>query len=868
MMQMLQQFSRTISDGALRRRRGVLALLMLFLTPAAFAQITTGSLSGTVRDSTGAVVPNAGITLINQATNDTRATLSNGSGYFTFAGVQSGAYTITVSAPGFQVWKETGIPMNSGDIRTVSDIALNVGDTSQSIEVSASPAQIVPIDSGERSEVLTSKDLNELSLESRNISELLKILPGVTQMPNGTQGGSSVDFSAEGPVGSTVGNGYSPSGVPYRGGSSYMLDGANIIDPGCNCYAIAVPNPDMTSEVKVENTFGADSPNGPQVINATSKSGTSQFHGEAYFHARNQVLNSNTWLNNLSNTARQPGQYYYPGGNIGGPILVPHTSFGKNNLFFWAGYEYYKQTLPAGQPLESYIPSAGMMTGNFTPGGSGNSALCPNGFSASSTNWCADPTNYHDPNGNPINAASVPVDPGAVALMKMFPAANADPATTPGGYNYVFPYANTQNGYVWRGRVDYDINENNKLFITYQQGATTYLTVAHMYWTPSYEVAYPGGDLNQPTTSRVMTFNFISAIRPTLTNEFVFGWGWANEPYAPTNLSAIYKSKLDYPYQTVYNTASPVVPSINAPGAMTFPDISQPALYNAQGQYALKKAVPSFADNVTKVWRTHTFKAGAFTELVGNDQGFWSYANGQLSFASQAYPNNVIGTKIASGTEVGSNNPTANLVMGIASSFSQNSFAPTQDLAFRDTAAYLMDDWRVRSRLTVNVGLRWDHMGRWYDRQGVGLAVWYPQLFAQDVAANQAAKSMVVEYPGVRWMSIDSGIPNGGSPTRLAWALPRVGFACNLQGNGEIVVRGGWGEYVWNDQPNANPLSASQNMQTYNSPSGQAITLSEVGLQSPFGNPLPAGSVNAMPYNDYQNALTYSWNLTVDRQLP
>jgi hypothetical protein len=99
-------------------------------------------------------------------------------------------------------------------------------------------------------------------------------------------------------MGSTVGVGDSPSGSPYRGGTSFLLDGANIIDPGCNCWSIAVPNPDMTSEVKVQQSFGADSPNGPVVINVTSNSGGAKFHGQAYFYARNEVLNSNTWLNN------------------------------------------------------------------------------------------------------------------------------------------------------------------------------------------------------------------------------------------------------------------------------------------------------------------------------------------------------------------------------------------------------------------------------------------------------------------------------------------------------------------------------------------------------------------------------------------
>jgi len=850
-----------------------LSLFTLLLIPSALlAQITAGSLSGTVRDITGAVIPKASVTLTNQATKDARSTSSNGAGYFSFAAVQAGQYSLTVRAEGFESLKQTGITLNSGDTREVTGIQLKVGSATQTVSVAADGDQIINTDSGTHSNVLGTQDLQKLSLESRNISELLKVLPGVTAVANGTSGGSSVDFSAVGPTGSTAGVGYSPSGAPYRGGTSFLLDGANIIDPGCNCWSIAVPNPDMTSEVKVEQAFGADMPNGPVVINTTSKSGAAAFHGQAYFYARNQVLNSNTWLNNHQNAARQPGQYYYPGGNIGGPVFIPHTRIGKSrNLFFWFGYEYYKQTLPAGTPLESYIPSAGMMAGNFTSTGTGNSALCPNGFTAGATNWCGDPTGSRDQNGALItNAAKVPVDTGAAALMKMFPAANADPSKTPGAYNYYLPYSNVQNGYVLRGRIDYNINANNKVYATFQQGASTLTNVAHVWWNPSNAVAYPGGAITQPTTSRVATFNMVNVLTPSLTNEFVFAWGWANGPYKPGDLSKIYNSTLGFNYGTVYNTASPVAPSINSAGAQTFPDISQPAFYNKDGIYVSKKAIPSFAENLTKVWKTHTFKFGAFTELVGNEQGTWAYPNGQLNFGNQAYSNNVTGSKITSDTLIGATNPTANLVMGIASSFSQNSNAPVQDMAYRTTSAYLLDNWQVIRHLTVNIGVRWDHVGRWYDRQGVGLAVWMPALYASDVALNQTSKSMVVQYPGIRWRGIDPGIPNSGSPTRLAFTTPRFGFSYDLKGDGQTVVRGGWGQYTWNDQFNdyGGALSTSQNMQTYSSPGSQAITLSQIALQTPSGNNMPAGSVTAADYNDYLVPRTSAWNLTIDRKLP
>ena len=211
--------------------------------------------------------------------------------------------------------------MNPGDIRTVPDIPLKVGAASQTVSVTASAAQIVPIDSGTHAYVITGKDLERLSLEGRDISEALKLLPGssIAAVDSPSSGGTYLDFSTVANVGSAVGNGVEVSGAPYRGGQGYLLDGVNIIDVGCNCYSIATPNPDMVSAVQVLQSFGADQPNGPVVISVTSKSGGDKFHGEGYFYARNQVLNSNTWLNNYNKSPKQPGEWYYPGGNIGGP---------------------------------------------------------------------------------------------------------------------------------------------------------------------------------------------------------------------------------------------------------------------------------------------------------------------------------------------------------------------------------------------------------------------------------------------------------------------------------------------------------------------------------------------------------------------
>jgi hypothetical protein len=495
----------------------LMLFLALFALPALHAQ-TTGTLTGTVVDQSGAVIPQARITLLNQATNDVRQTTSNSVGYFTFAGVLPSTYTVTVEGSGFKTWRQTDITVDPGDMRKVENVRLQTGALSETVKVEAVAGEVQPVDSGERASVLTAKDVEKLPLVSRNLTELLKVLPGVTSVANGTGNGLGFDFTNAGASGSAVGVGLSTNGAPYRGGTALLFDGANIIDPGCNCWSTAVPNPDMVQEVKVQSSaFGADSQQGPVVVNNISKSGGANYHGEGYLYARNGVLNANSWANNhqfpqTSATARPEQAYYYPGGNFGGPVPGTHKK-----LLFWAGYEYFWQNLPASQPLESYVPSVGMQSGNFTSSGQGNAALCPSGFSASATNWCNDLSGTVAPNGTPITGGVIPsqfLDPGGLALLKLFPAPNANPATTPGGFNYFLPVSSQHNGYIYRTRVDYNLNDSNKVFVSYQYASDSATLPAHIYYSPTYAVGFPGGDIVSPTKSRTLTGSFLHIFSP------------------------------------------------------------------------------------------------------------------------------------------------------------------------------------------------------------------------------------------------------------------------------------------------------------------------------------------------------------------
>ena len=847
----------------------LLALLaLLIFLPSAHAQ-TTATLSGTVQDPTSAVIPGATVSLVNEATQDTRVASANANGFFAFPSLVPGNYTLKITAKGFSGNNLTGIILHAGDQRTVPSIVLAVGSASQTVTVQAA-SQIIPLTNGERSDVLDYKDIQNIDLEGRDTTELLKVLPGVTNTSNGLSNGpafNDVNVSANE---SAIGVGLEVNGAPNRGGTALLSDGVNINDVGCNCTAISLVDAEMVQEVSVlTSNFGADVEFGPVVVSAISKSGTDQYHGEAYFDARNDALNANDWQSNHQGIPKAGAYYYYPGGNVGGPIPKTHKK-----LFFWGGYERFLQNQGNANVLQSYIPSPEMMAGDFTSDNADNVALCPNGFSSTAQgNWCNNLSGTILPDGTTVTNGHIPsqfLDPGAKALSSFWPKANANPATTPGAYNYYQPIINTNNGWIWRARLDYDLSDKTKIYVSYQQGYSAELAQgngAHIYWTPGNAIPYPGGGLYGYVHTRAAAGHFVHIFTPTTTNEFIASWGYGYFPFSPPNPSAAFRTTLAYPsspgYGTVFNGGSKLIPSYSANfQPQTFPDFSNPDIFEPNGVYQVRKEIPGFADNFTKVWGSHTVKIGGFTENVSNYQGAFSNLNGSINnFNGQA-------TNAITGRITGSpNNPTANFVMGSLTSYSESNSAPNGDMAYQIVSFYVDDSWKVSDRLSVEYGARIEHVGHWYDRQGVGMAVFYPDRVQSDYYSGKID-------PGMYWHGISAGIPNSGMPNRLAFLSPRFGMSYDVFGTGKTLLRGGWGAYRFAGQTNdyANALETAQNIQTYGLPGQTSVLLSQIGFLPKPTNNLPGtgvtGTQNALDPTDYGIPLTYAYNITVDQQLP
>ena len=851
----------------------ILAMVFLFL-PAAQAQIT-GTITGTVYDNTGAVIPGANVTATEQSTNSVRTTVSDSAGYFAFPSLTPGTYTVKVEAKGFKTFEQPGIALQATDKRNVN-ATLEVGQTTETVTIEAH-TEIVPVDSPAHSLDLTATDFNRLPMITRNAVELLRALPGAVTVGNGTANGSSsnMDFSGTGAAGSSVGNGVSISGVPYRGGTALLMDGTNILDEGCSCTAIAVPNPDMVQEVKVQTSaFGADSSKGPVVINFMTKSGTTQYHGEGYLYTRNAIFNSNSWQLNHQGVEKKTGDhYYYPGGNVGGPVPGTHQK-----VMFFGGYEHFYQLATGGATLTSYIPTADMLAGNFGPTAA-NNALCQAdlGVNAASTaakaqgTYCYDPTGGRGPGGTTLTSSTVPVDSGAAAMWKLMPQANADPTTTPGGYNYFFAVPAEHNGYMLRGRVDYNYNDNNKLFVSYQYASDSQPSNgdSHMWWVPANSVVFPGGGLVNATQSQSVTANFLHVFSPTLTNQMTAFWTYYNSPQSPVNFNAVLRGTVGYPtsYGTIFPKTLPLdqtmVPGWNQVGNYNFPDFSKWDVFSGTGgSYKIKKETPAFSDDLTKVYRNHTLKAGFYYEMTGNDQGTFNPGNGAFSFGSSStpYPDAV------TGSPQGTQNPTANFLMGIASNYQEQNWVPMNDQAYKTFAFYGMDSWKVNRRFTADFGVRMEHLGHWYDRGGFGNAVWLPGMVTADVKAGKV-------FPGIYWHAINPGVPLSGTPNRLLHFEPRAGIAWDIFGTGRTVLRGGWGVYYFGDQVNDYMPANTLALQSYgtNLPSNTTVLFSETGLlpePTQVFTPPSTGAVKVLDPNDYGVSWTHNWNFMIDQRLP
>jgi hypothetical protein len=888
---------RTLFLSVYKKHLTIVALMLaLLLLQGTLLAQQTGMISGTVFDSTGAVVAGAKITLVDQSSKATRQTTSNGEGYFAFSGVMPSTYTVKVETKGFKNWSLSQLPLSTGDKKNVSNIVLEVGTSTESISVEATVSQVQVVDSGEKSYTLNSKDIGKLALQGRDVTELIRTVPGFNYSTglNGYGGQGSIAngqtyVASETGIGSAIGVGFNANGMS-RGGIDLQSDGAHVIDPGCNCNATQTINGDMVDEVKVSTSnFSADNSKGPIVVAAVGKSGGAAYHGQAYMHARDGVLNSKEYY--LGANPKPEDRYFYPGGQIGGPVRLPFTDFNKHNpkMFFWNGFEYYNQMIPSQTPLEAWVPTDSMRTGDFRLTQPDNQVLCKalndggynltnqwnsyysacNGLpvGTDSTKW-----NGYSFYRDPVTGAQTMVPAGNVlpqeamdkaglAIMSMIPHANRTP-TVADPHNYYYEPVLAHNGIMEHSRVDYNFSDNTKLYVSYNYQRESSFTPVMLAWQPPESVFYPANMAQQPK-SHTFAANLLHVFSPSLTNEVVFTYAYLNIPLVYTDLNAVSRTALKYPdYGTYFGQKTDIMPSLNN----SWWDHTYPMMFQSDANnYLSLKRLPTVADNITKIWRTHVIKAGFYFEMTGNKQYEPGYTNGRVIFGMGPFCSNLNGCdtndwKQTPDKLIGTPNQIANLLEGLSANYYEENKRSLEDMASRLVQFYVTDSWKFNRRLSFDIGARIEHNGAWVDNAGVGAAVFTDQWYKADMALATPPN-----FPGMRWNAIDSSIPTSGRKVKPVFVSPRLGMNWDVFGSGKTILRGGWGAYRSNDAPNGAVMAPGIGVNGVTL--DQAFYLSDLKKISNASTTLLAGGSALSPYDDEQ-PLTYTYSFSVDQQMP
>jgi hypothetical protein len=817
------------------------------------AQVTTSTLTGTVTDADGAIIPSARVTIVNENNKFTRTVEANSSGVFTFASIASGDYDLKISYKGFSALQITKVHLDPGDTRTLANLKLKIGEVTQVINVEADNLNHVE-DTGERSSIITSKDLQKLTLEGRDVTELLKILPGSAIGPggnNGTNNGNgpgNVAFdSSNVQIGGAAGS-YAMSGSPTNG-VSITSDGANLTDPGTYSGGLQTVNGENTAEVKVQQgNFGADTANGPLVINAVGKSGGSSYHGELYAFARTYQLNATDSFSKEVDAPKPPDRYVYPGGQIGGPVKIPGTDFNHNKklTFFVSGEDYAQRNTYAYGSVSSAIqtalvPTAAMRNGdlsptqlyNYLPPGTSiclPGQTCPVNSSCVQGMSCVNNTLLQNLavvplssyTGVPITCNGVPgdclapfLDPNIQSIYKLAPLPNLPGGVTRsagggGGYNYLHVNLVPNNFWQTYAKVEYSASDRQKFAAVYsaQMGNST-VPQGLGYYASSQD----SGGLNAPGGSVVNThtqsasFNWTSIWSSSLTNELSAAAVYNDHYYTAGNINELLSSSIGFMDQGAYANDSKEFPSFQDYGfdglpVSIFPDYSY-------GPNFIHTLVPTLADNLTKTVKTHTVKFGFDFErpdindyeLNGNSGS--NTTNGAISNyyvasifhlpggPTTGYHNSCFTAfdNYCSASN-GTSNSLANFLMGDFSGYTQGNLVPHLNLYNWTNSFYAQDDWKLRKNFSITYGLRFEHEGRWSDAHGAGAAVWRPDLYPTDTVNNP-----LIPLPGFRWHGIDKSVPIGGFASRAFFYAPRAGFSWDVYKDGKTTFSGGWGMY-------------------------------------------------------------------------
>ena len=864
----LKMYSRHVVTATL------FALSLWVCSGIALAQGLTGQVSGSVTDSSGAVVSNATVQLTNIQTGQTRSETTSAEGRFVFPELLPGNFNLSIEANGFKKLEQANLVVSAAERVTLPSLVLQVGAVGETVTVTAEQSAI-KTESAERSGVITTRQYQELPLKGRDWMSGMRMLPGV------------VDGNATGrdaPGWATAG-GISINGT--RTTAIYLnLDGVNLSDTGQNGTNYLAPSIDAIAEVKVlTNNFQAEygHSSGGNITTVT-KSGTREFHGGAYFFNRNEWFNANEWANNRnpavagSTTAvavpKPKYRFNNPGYFVGGPVLIPGTDFNKNRdkLVFFFSQEFLPRKI--GSFTQTVVPTLLERAGDFS-----QAPINGAGFAA----LVHPVTRVAIPNNN-VAAAGL-IDARGLALLKALPEPNI-PLTVCGvaRCNRQDEIIDTRPRRDSILRVDYNATSKDQTYVRLIQdfesrNGGTFLgsTVAFPQFKTIYTVRSVGA-----------VGTWIRTLNSNMLNEFTVGINRAKQTVDP------FENALDLNNRTktglgalpqFYPTSNPLnlIPNVTF-GVTSATNLAMEGRYPFFGT----NSVWNTSDNFSYNRNNHHMKFGIYWERTARNAARATVFNGAYSFA----PDN--------------NNPLnngygyANAALGVVSSYTEASGHPDGHARYNQLEWYAQDTWKVNSRLTIDAGARFVIVQGSYSENDK-LAAFDPSVYdaskqpklvtpynctPADVIANPTLctplpgttvrkigrdPSTGVLLPAVKIGTFSSvGTPFQGMtiydqkllklpPVQIG---PRLGIAWDVFGNGKTAVRMGAGMY-FDRFADDHVLQSRELPPLVVAPVANFTTINNLAA-----TPLSRSPVNVQFINrDFRPPAVYNWSIGIQQNL-
>jgi hypothetical protein len=833
----------SVSNFVISGRR-IVGLFVIFLVASLSLPCSasdTGTIVGAVRDPSGAVVAHVTVRVSNPEKGFVRPFVTDSAGEYVARGLPIGNYIVNAEAPGFRRFEQSGITLTADETVRI-DLQLKVGSSTQLVTVSGTVSR-VETETGEKSQLITSTQIDNLAVNGRDYMSLFALVPGAAN-PYGLD---PMQVGATGNENSTPFNGVRPESV------NMQLDGTNISDTG-NGGDGGVVSPPMSSiaELRVTTSnYGADSgERGGSQIQVVSKSGTTKFHGDMSEFVRNDAMDANDWFLNRQiappggNAPKEPLKWNIFGFDIGGPIYIPgHYNTDKNKTFFFWSEEWAKYR--QGVVLSPLAPSARMRTGDFSE----CDPKSPNANSVIISQGCNVPVNPLT--GQAFSGDVVPMNSNAQDLLNgLFPLADN------GVDGYITAPSLPTNWHNDQVRIDENISEATSAFFRFTREPWTSRIVPSLWAGAVYDTV--ANTMSIPGDAA--SFHVVHTFSPTLTNEFIEGFSQNRVIYlpavGPSNVAGSIDKPSNWSVQPMFaaNAAQPLLPGVTVCGGTPF-CVSE---NTGAGPFINANPVISLRDSISKVVGKHLFIVGA---------SYFRSAKNQTDSGSSLPVQGVMTFSTSSTVTTG--NSLADLDLGRMGNYTEgvltNNGVPVGGTAkyhfrFIDLEPFVQDNWKVTPRLTLNLGVRYQYFTPFKDFTNPVLSSnFIPSQYNPAIEAPlnssgylvpNSATGQVSTYTAYGNGLVACGVGNieGGCVVkRYDDVAPRFGFSWDPFGHGTTTIKGGYGIFYDIGDPDDGDAEAIQG----NPPTQLVLSAYNLaGYQNIAPGPLGAVTIGALKYNE------------------